>query len=102
MAKLGTITFQAMDKCDVFLQADVYLDGLTSVEEMAASLVEPGFDTNKAWVTGNVPGVNPVDVEGDSSVIYAWYMGKSYPGPFKLRVYVEYEEVDEMLKGEIK
>jgi len=102
MAKLGTITFQAMDNCDIFLETDVYLDGVTDTSDTQATFSEAGIDTDKAWITGNVPRMIPVDVDGDTAVIYGWYKGKSYPGPFKLKVYVEYEEVEELIMEEAK
>jgi hypothetical protein len=102
MAKLGTISLQALESTDVFLEADVYLDGITEAGEISATITEPGFDMDKAWVSGNVPKVIPVDVSGVSSVIYGWYKGSSHPGPFKLKVYVQYEEVEELITEEIK
>ena len=36
------------------------------------------FESDKAWVTGNVPKIKPVHVEGDTSIINAWFKGETY------------------------
>jgi hypothetical protein len=101
MAKVGTVTLQALDMTDIFLKENVFLDGINREEEERAELTEPAFDTNRAWVIGSVPKTIPVVVPGDVAIIYGWFNGvfnSPYPYPYTITVYVEYEEVDELLK----
>jgi hypothetical protein len=96
MARLGTLTLQALDKSDIFLKEDVFMDGVTDPAELSASIAEPGFDQDKAWVSGSVPKVIPVIVEGDTSVILGWFKGDNYTSPYTIKIYIEYEEADEV------
>lgn len=99
MARIGTLTLQAMDDSDIFLKEDVYLDGLTDFGEAQCSIVpgEPGFEAGKAWETGSVPKMIPVLVEGDSSIILGWFKSDGFFPSYFLKVYIEYEEVEEMV-----
>lgn len=99
MARIGVITLQALDATDVFFKEDVYRDGIPREEENRAELTEPGFDTERAWVNGSVPKVIPVEVSGDAAIIYGWFNGQFIAEyPFTVTVYVEYEEVEELIK----
>jgi len=96
MARLGIVTLQALDSSDIFLKEDVFMDGETDPFELAASITEPGFDQDKAWVSGSVPKVIPVNVEGDTSIIIGWFNGDSFSFPYTINIYIEYEEADEV------
>jgi hypothetical protein len=101
MAKIGTVTLQALDMTDIFLKENVFLDGIPREEENRAELTEPGFDTERVWVTGNAPKPIPVKVPGDVAIIYGWFNGvfnSPYAYPYTITIYVEYEEVEELLK----
>lgn len=95
MARLGTVTLQAMDEADVFLKEDVYLDGFKDFGDLQTEIPEPGFEEEKAWVTGAVPAVIPVSVDGDTSVIYGWFRGEAFSASYYLRIYIEYEVADD-------
>ena len=98
MARLGTITLQALDDSDIFLKADVYLDGVTDPAEALEEISEPGFEQDISWASGNVPKLMRVNVEGDASLIEGWFKGDNYTSPFRIQVYVEYEEVEEIIE----
>jgi hypothetical protein len=99
MARLGTVTLQALDETDIFLKEDVFLDGEIDAGELPCHIqgADPGFDQGKAWLTGKVPEPIPVIVEGDSSMIVGWFKGDGLFPAFKLKIYIEYEEVEEMV-----
>jgi hypothetical protein len=94
----GTVSFQANDKMDVFYVAQVMNEeGIEPSDEHLAFRVEDSqFDSDKAWVTGNVPKIKPVHVEGDTSIINAWFKGETYQDPFVITVYVECETAEEL------
>jgi hypothetical protein len=98
MAKLGSITFQALDNSDVFLSEEVFLDGVDTLGEM--QMPQPGFENDKAWITGNGPKVIPVNVDGDTSIIYGWFRGEEFSYPYIIRIYLECEEVEELKEKE--
>ncbi len=102
MARLGELSLQATNESDIFLNEEVYLDGLTSAEEMQTVIPEPGFDQNKAWVNGNTAKFISVNVDGDTSVIYGCFKGEDFPAAFFLNIYIQYEENEELLKEEAK
>ena len=52
------------------------------------------FDSDKPWVTGNVPELIPVNVEGDTIQVHALFKGECFDKEYKLRIYVEYEEAE--------
>jgi hypothetical protein len=97
MSRLGTVTLQAMDDADVFLKEDVFLDGTTDASELSTEISEPGFEDNLAYVTGKVPAVIPVSVNGDTSVIYGWFKGENFTSAYYLKIYIEYQEVEGIL-----
>jgi hypothetical protein len=93
---LGNISFQANDKMDVFHVAQVVNEGIEPSDNALLQIEESQFDSDKAWVTGNVPKMKPVHVEGDTSIINAWFKGESYQDPFVITVYVECETAEEL------
>jgi hypothetical protein len=92
----GTISFQSNDKADIFHVAQVFEDGLESSDETLLNVEDTQFDSDKAWVTGNVPKIKPVAIEGDTTIINAWFKGESFDKSFTVRVYVEYELAEEL------
>jgi hypothetical protein len=93
---LGNLSFQANDKMDVFHVAQVQEDGIESSDEALCLVEDSQFDGDKAWVTGNVPKMKPVCIEGDTSIINAWFKGVEYTNPFVITVYVECEMAEEL------
>jgi hypothetical protein len=99
MSRLGTITLQSLDDSDIFLKEDVFLDGEIDAGEMPCHIqdADPGFDSGQAWITGKVPAPIPVILEGDSTMIVGWFKSDGLYPSFYLRIYIEYEEVEEMI-----
>ncbi len=93
---LGNISFQSNDKMDVFHVAQVQEDGIETSDEALFLIEDPQFESDKAWVTGNVPKLKPVHIEGDTSIVNAWFKGTSYLNPFIITVYVECEMAEEL------
>ena len=98
MARLGIITFQANGKEDIFLKEELFADGEKSAAELACEIQEPGFDNEKMWATGYVPSIHKVDVEGDAILLKGWVQTENFTGSFKIKIYVEYEEVEKLEK----
>ena len=96
MARLGIISFQANGKEDIFLKEELFADGEKSTSELACEIQEPGFDNEKMWATGYVPSIHKVDVEGDAILLKGWVQTENFTNPFKIKVYVEYEEVEKL------
>ncbi len=92
----GTVSFQANDKMDVFYVARIKEEGIESSDESIIKVEDSQFESDKAWVTGNVPKIKPVHVEGDTSIINAWFKGETYQDPFVITVYVECETAEEL------
>ena len=93
---LGNISFQANDKMDVFHVALVVNEGIEPSDNTLLQIEDSQFDSDKAWVTGNVPKIKPVHIEGDTSIINAWFKGETYQDPFVITVYVECEMAEEL------
>ncbi len=94
--RLGTISFQANSKSDVFYVAQVSLDGISPSDETLLNVEDTQFDSDKSWVTGDVPKMREVFIEGDTTVINAWFKGETFDKDFVVRVYVEYELAEEL------
>jgi hypothetical protein len=94
MAKLGTITLQALDNSDVFLSQDIYSDEQGEISDAQIGISPPGLDIEKAYVSGTVPKSTPVFVEADAAVIYGWFRADEFASPFRIRIYLECEKVE--------
>ncbi|HRJ81521.1 MAG TPA: hypothetical protein PLV21_06545 [Cyclobacteriaceae bacterium] len=92
----GTVTFQANDMMDVFYVAQVQEEGIELSAEALSQVEDSQFDSDKAWVTGNVPKIKSVHVEGDTSIINAWFKGETFDSPFVITVYIECETAEEL------
>jgi hypothetical protein len=93
---LGTISFQANDKMDVFYVAQIFEDGLSASDETLFKVEDTQFESDKGWVTGNVPKIKAVHIEGDTSIINGWFKGEFFDRWFVITVYVECEMVEEL------
>lgn len=103
--RVGTLTFQAYDKTDVFFVANVEESGIETSDEAVLQIEDSQFDGDKAWVTGNVPRIKPINIEGDTAIINAWFKGENYEKPVTITVYVECEtaeEFDEVIEEAIE
>src|SRR5687767_15057404 len=94
--RTGTVSFQANDKMDVFYVANLQEEGVESSDETLFQVEDSQFNSDKAWVTGNVPMIKPVHVEGDTSIINVWFKGETFVDPFMITVYVECETAEEL------
>ena len=96
MNNLGFITLQANDHADIFFFAPVnYADEVISDETLIGT-EDPQIDSDKPWMAGWLPKEIPVNIEGDSGVIHAWFKGDVFTEPFVIRVYVECELAEEL------
>lgn len=104
MDRLGTLSFQTNDSSDVFLVEEVHENNVESSDENLIGMDDLQFDSDMPWITGRVPAMKPVTVEGDTTLIHAWFKGDpdSYRDdkPFVIRIYVEYEEAEELVAVE--
>lgn len=92
----GTLSFQANDKTDVFHVAQVFVDRVEPSDEALLNVEDTQFDSDKAWVTGNVPEMRSVTIEGDTTIINAWFKGELFDKAFVVRVYIECELAEEL------
>ncbi|MBT1688886.1 hypothetical protein [Dawidia soli] len=99
--RIGTVTFQANDSRDVFYVADVY-DADTPHSDESLIRIEDSHFSAAPYVTGEVPKFAAVDIEGDNALITAWFKGEIFSGPLVVRIYVQYEETEELLEVEVE
>lgn len=97
MDKIGTITFQSNESSDVFYVADIYEAGIEQTDENLIGVIAMQFEGVAAWITGRVPKMTPVNIEGDTAVIHGWFKGGVSGMPYRLTVYIEYELAEELL-----
>lgn len=102
MSRLGTVTFQSNDSLDIFTVAEVYEDGLSIADEELMKVEDAQFESDKAWVTGKVPRMKSVFVNGDNTNIRAWFKGEFFDKPFVITVYLECEASEELIDVEIE
>ena len=100
--RLGKISFQSNDKADVFLVLDVWENGVEASDEMMAGINDTQFENDHAWVNGKVPRMNPVCIDGDTTVVQAWFKSESFEQPFYMTVYLECEMEEELEKVELE
>jgi hypothetical protein len=98
--RYGTISFQANNSLDIFQVLQVQVDIDTVSDEALMNVKDLQFDSDKAWVTGYVPQLIPVNVEGDTIFIHALLKGECFDKCFEVRIYVEYEEAEILIPQE--
>lgn len=96
MTRLGVISFQSNDRADVFAVQEVWENGVEPNDEMFLSINETLFDADKAWVTGRVPQIKTVDVDGDTAIVQAYFKGELFSQQFYMTLYVECELAEEV------
>lgn len=99
-AIVGMISFQSNDQLDVFQVLEVQQSGISPSMESLLGIEDTQFESDRAWVTGCVPKLIPVDVDGDTTVIHSWFRAETFDKSFVLRIYVEFEEVEAVIEGE--
>lgn len=92
--RYGTISFQANNSLDIFQVLEVRKEDEEISDEALIKVKDLQFDSDKRWVTGNVPELIPVNVEGDTIQVHALFKGECFDKEYKLRIYVEYEEAE--------
>lgn len=97
----GMISFQSNDKLDVFQVLEVS-DSLRLSDENQMNIEDPQFESDHAWVTGYIPKLVPVNVDGDTTVIHAWLRADFFDKNFTLRIYVEFEEAEMVVSGSVE
>jgi hypothetical protein len=102
MERLGLVSFQANDKTDVFHIAEIGENGVALSDEAMAGVADPQFESDAAWVTGKVPQFKAVNIEGDNVFVKAWLKGEKFTQPYTIRIYLEYEEAEELIGVELE
>ena len=92
--RYGTISFQANNSLDIFQVLEVRKDDEAISDEALIKVKDLQFDSDMPWVTGNLPRLIPVNVEGDTIQIHALFKGECFDKEYTLRIYVEYEEAE--------
>lgn len=100
MDRLGTISFQTNDNSDVFLVEEVRENNVEPSDENLMGIDDLQFDSEMPWITGRLPTMKSVSVEGDTRLIHAWFKGNKFDQSFVIRIYVEYEEAEELVAVE--
>ena len=91
----GTVTLQAHDSSDIFYMDFVTPTNIVLTDEAQMRIEDTAIDSQKPWVTGMVPQLNPVQIAGDNVYLKAWFKGAKYTQPFKLNIYVQVEAAEE-------
>lgn len=100
-AIMGMISFQSNDELDVFQILEVPQSGISPSVESLLGIEDSQFESDRAWVTGYVPKLVPVDVDGDTTVIHSWFRAETFDKSFVLRIYVEFEEAETVVSNEV-
>lgn len=94
----GSVSFQANGSKDIFHVAEVFEDGIEGTDEELLNIESSQFDNDQQWVTGRISKMKSVHVDGDSTTINAWFRALGdFNRSFRITVYVEFEEVEELL-----
>jgi len=96
MQRLGLLSFQSNDRTDVFAVQEVWENGSEGVVEDFLNIEEPFLETEKPWITGKVPTIKPVEVDGDTAIVQAIFKGENYSQEFYMTLYVECEMAEEV------
>jgi hypothetical protein len=92
----GTLILQSNNQSDIFHIAQVREAGVEPSDESLLKIEDSQFDSDNAWVTGKVPKMRSVNVEGDTTIINAWFKADSFEKAFTVTVYVECELAEEL------
>jgi hypothetical protein len=92
----GTVILQSNNQSDIFHVAQIIEDGIEPSDESSLKIEDGEFESDKAWITGRVPKMRSVNVEGDTTIINAWFKAESFDKAFTITVYVECELAEEL------
>lgn len=95
--RYGTISFQANNSLDIFQVLEMRSEDSQVSDEALIKVKDLQFDSDKPWVTGNVPRMIPVNVEGDTIQVHALIKAECFSEPYTLRIYLEYEESEALV-----
>jgi hypothetical protein len=93
----GVISFQANGSSDIFFKTEVRASATEESDEAVLGVEDIEFESEQVAVTGKSPRFKSVNIPGDTTVIHAWYQSRLLVGPFALRVYIEYEEAEQLI-----
>ncbi len=102
MDRLGTISFQTNDNSDVFLVEEVREITEDVSDETFFEIEDAQFESDLPWVTGRVPEIKSVTVEGDTTIINAWFKGETFDKSFVITIYLECEAAEELVEVELE
>lgn len=93
--RIGSINFQALERADVFLTAEVLPTEYPSLDEEFVGMEHDELEIDGPWVTGLYNQKHLVNVEGDTRNLFCTYRADE-ARDFIMTVYLEYEEVEEV------
>lgn len=93
--RIGTVHFQALDRSDVFLVAEVLPTEYPELDEELTGMGYEELEIDGPWVTGLYNQKHPINVEGDTRNLFCTYRAEE-PRDYIMTVYLEYEEVEEV------
>ncbi len=93
--QLGTVHFQALDRNDVFLAAEVLPTECPDLDGESSGMGHDELEMDGPWVTGLYGQKHPVSVEGDTRNLFCTYRAEE-PRDYIMTIYLEYEEVGEV------
>jgi hypothetical protein len=94
------VTLQAHDSSDIFYMDFVTPHNIVLSDEALMGIEDSVVNSDKPWVSGKVPQLNPVQIAGDNVCVKAWFKGGVYNEPFTLTIYVEVEAAEEYIGTE--
>lgn len=89
------LSFQSLDRSDVFLTAEVHPVEYPMLDEEFMGFDGLELEAERPWVTGLYHQKHIVNVEGDTRNLLCTYRAEE-PREYIMTVYVEYEEVAEV------
>jgi hypothetical protein len=98
VSKLGTLGLISNDEADLFVCIDIYDDVLAPTDEEVAALLPLVPESNKPWITGKGPGFIKVLINGNTGIIVGWYKTPGIDAAYTIKIYVQYEELDELIE----
>src|SRR5689334_19056890 len=65
-SRIGTISLQSNESCDLFLQTELFQD---SVGMSDLGILEIGANSGEAWITGRTPKKARINIDGSTGTI---------------------------------
>jgi len=96
-ADAGRVTVQASDPSDIFYSEFLLVNDTAPSDEVVMGIEESVEESDKPWVSGNIPQLKPVRIAGDNVYLRAWFKGAVYQEPFTIQVYIQFEAAEEFI-----